>query len=43
MTTTNYFLTGGSGYIGRNLIRFLTEQGHSVVALARSNKVLMPF
>ncbi|MEP4548169.1 MAG: NAD-dependent epimerase/dehydratase family protein [Saccharospirillum sp.] len=37
MTTTHYFLTGGSGYIGRNLIRFLTEQGHSVVALARSN------
>lgn len=37
MTTTNYFLTGGSGYIGRNLIRFLTEQGHSVVALARSD------
>ncbi|WP_220432617.1 NAD-dependent epimerase/dehydratase family protein [Saccharospirillum alexandrii] len=37
MTTTHFFLTGGSGYIGRNLIRFLTEQGHSVVALARSN------
>ncbi|PTY36246.1 epimerase [Saccharospirillum sp. MSK14-1] len=38
MTTTSYFLTGGSGYIGRNLIRFLTAQGHAVNALARSEK-----
>lgn len=38
MTTTSYFLTGGSGYIGRNLIRYLIAQGQSVVALARSDK-----
>jgi nucleoside-diphosphate-sugar epimerase len=30
------FLTGGSGYVGRNLITSLVSQGHAVVALARS-------
>lgn len=30
------FITGGSGYIGRNLIRSLRERGHAVAALARS-------
>ena len=30
------FVTGGSGYIGRNLIRRLVADGHEVVALARS-------
>lgn len=38
MTAQPYFLTGGSGYIGRNLIRFLTARGHKVVALARSEE-----
>lgn len=32
------FLTGGSGYVGRNLIRHLVQQGANVVALARSEK-----
>ena len=30
------FVTGGSGYLGRNLIRRLVRDGHAVVALARS-------
>lgn len=30
------FLTGGSGYVGRNLIRHFVSQGVEVVALARS-------
>lgn len=30
------FVTGGSGYVGRNLIRRLVADGHAVVALARS-------
>jgi nucleoside-diphosphate-sugar epimerase len=30
------FLTGGSGYVGRNLIRHLVAQGIEVTALARS-------
>ncbi|WP_432381960.1 NAD-dependent epimerase/dehydratase family protein [Duganella sp. P38] len=30
------FITGGSGYVGRNLIRHLVARGDSVVALARS-------
>ena len=32
------FVTGGSGYVGRNLIRFLTSKGWKIVALARSSK-----
>ncbi|MET4131601.1 nucleoside-diphosphate-sugar epimerase [Porphyrobacter sp. MBR-155] len=31
------FVTGGSGYLGRNLIRRLVADGHDVVALARSD------
>src|SRR4051812_26053616 len=31
------FLTGGSGYVGRNLLRHCKEQGIPVVALARSD------
>lgn len=30
------FVTGGSGYIGRNLLRALVSEGHRVKALARS-------
>ncbi|MFT4053508.1 MAG: NAD-dependent epimerase/dehydratase family protein [Novosphingobium sp.] len=32
------FLTGGSGYLGRNLIRHFVGKGFEVVALARSQK-----
>jgi nucleoside-diphosphate-sugar epimerase len=32
------FLTGGSGYVGRNLIRHFTATGFEVVALARSER-----
>ncbi|MGB1250396.1 MAG: SDR family NAD(P)-dependent oxidoreductase, partial [Candidatus Promineifilaceae bacterium] len=31
------FVTGGSGFIGRSLIRQLIEQGHHVTALVRSD------
>jgi nucleoside-diphosphate-sugar epimerase len=34
---TRIFVTGGSGYIGRNLIRHLLAKGIEVVALARSD------
>lgn len=33
---TRIFLTGGSGYVGRNLIRHFTAQNVAVVALVRS-------
>ncbi|TLS47351.1 NAD-dependent epimerase/dehydratase family protein [Streptomyces montanus] len=32
------FVTGGSGYIGRSLLRVLADQGDSVTALVRSEK-----
>lgn len=34
------FLTGGSGYVGRNLIRHFIAKGFEVVALARSERSL---
>ncbi|MCY1073029.1 NAD-dependent epimerase/dehydratase family protein [Archangium lansingense] len=34
--TSRLFLTGGSGYVGRNLIRHFTARGTEVVALTRS-------
>lgn len=34
------FLTGGSGYVGRNLIRHFIADGFEVVALARSERSL---
>ena len=33
---TTVFITGGSGFLGRNLIRECLEHGHRVLALARS-------
>lgn len=36
------FVTGGTGYIGRRLLRFLQEQGHEVHALVRSNGSKLP-
>lgn len=34
---SGFFVTGGSGFIGRNLLRRLHGEGHSVRALARSD------
>jgi nucleoside-diphosphate-sugar epimerase len=34
------FLTGGSGYVGRNLFRHFIAKGFEVVALARSERSL---
>ena len=31
------FVTGGSGFIGRNLIQMLKQRGDEVLALARSD------
>jgi nucleoside-diphosphate-sugar epimerase len=33
-----YFLTGGSGFLGRHLVQRLVEDGHRVLALARSDQ-----
>lgn len=35
---TRIFITGGSGYVGRNLIRHFIARGAQVVALARSER-----
>ena len=37
MTSQKLFITGGSGYVGRNLIRHFTGLGRPVAALARSD------
>ncbi|MEM8890704.1 MAG: NAD-dependent epimerase/dehydratase family protein [Bacteroidota bacterium] len=34
----NIFLTGGSGFVGQNLIPFLKNQGHEIYALVRSSR-----
>ena len=34
----SFFVTGGSGYVGRNILRELHKRGHKVKALARSEK-----
>ena len=36
MTKPKLFITGGSGYVGRNLVRHFVSHGWHVVALARS-------
>lgn len=38
--TNTVFLTGGSGFVGRRLISYLTEKGYAVYALARSAHAL---
>ena len=37
MTTQTLFITGGSGYLGRNFIRHFVSRGWTVTALARSD------
>lgn len=34
---TNYLVTGGAGFLGINLIRFLLEKGHSAASLDLAN------
>ncbi|MEA3341144.1 MAG: NAD-dependent epimerase/dehydratase family protein, partial [Chloroflexota bacterium] len=32
----NIFITGGSGFVGTALSRYLLKEGHSVIAVGRS-------
>lgn len=38
MTERHIFVTGASGYVGRNLCRYFAEAGHRVTGLARSDR-----
>lgn len=38
MSERHIFVTGASGYVGRNLIRHFTSAGHRVTGLARSDR-----
>jgi nucleoside-diphosphate-sugar epimerase len=38
VTERHIFVTGASGYVGRNLIRHFTSVGHQVTGLARSDR-----
>lgn len=39
-TLNNILLTGGSGYLGRNLTKFLSHNGYNLILLVRSNSDL---
>ena len=39
----NILLTGGTGFIGDTLVRFLLDEGHQVRILTRENEVAPPF
>jgi uncharacterized protein YbjT (DUF2867 family) len=37
MQTMKIAITGGTGFVGRNIVRLLTAAGHEVVLIARGN------
>lgn len=39
---TKAFITGGTGFIGGNLVKHLLEKGYQVKALVRNNNALLP-